>query len=180
VDRKSLILIVDDNVDTVELLRKRLRADGYETAEAYNGEECLSLVPECNPDVIVLDVMMPRLNGYEVCNRLKADEATKYIPVIMLTAKSDVEDKVRGLDVGADDYLAKPFDYKELAARIRSVLTTTTAHEKLAEKKRADALEQMMEEVTHEVRNPLVSIGGFARRVYENLPEDDRTKNTWK
>ncbi len=175
-DRKSLILIVDDNVDTVELLRKRLRADGYETAEAYNGEECLSLVPECNPDVIVLDVMMPRLNGYEVCNRLKADEATKYIPVIMLTAKSDVEDKVRGLDVGADDYLAKPFDYKELAARIRSVLTTTTAHEKLAEKKRADALEQMMEEVTHEVRNPLVSIGGFARRVYENLPEDDPNK----
>ncbi len=175
-DEKNKVLIVDDNIDTVELLRKRLRAEGYETAEAYDGEECLSRVVECNPDVIILDVMMPKMNGYEVCRRLKSDENTKYIPILMLTAKGEVEDKVKGLDVGADDYLAKPFDYKELSARIRSLLATTTAHKKLAEKKRAEALEQVMEEVTHEVRNPLVSIGGFARRVYDNLPEDDPNK----
>src|SRR3990172_8571667 len=116
-DKKSRILIVDDNVDTVELLRKRLRAEGYDTEEAYDGEECLNRVASFNPDLVILDVMMPKLNGFETCRRLKADENTRYIPVLMLTAKSDVEDKIQGLDIGADDYLAKPFDYKELSAR---------------------------------------------------------------
>ena len=170
-DAKTKILIVDDTIDTVELLRKRLRSEGYETAEAYDGEECLSRVDEVNPDLIILDVMMPKLNGYEVCKRLKADENTKYIPVLMLTAKSEVSDKIKGLDIGADDYLAKPFDYKELSARVRSLLKIKAAHEKLAEEEKSEALDQMLDEVAHEVRNPLVSIGGFARRVYESLPE---------
>lgn len=170
-DKKSRILIVDDTVDTVELLKKRLRSEGYDTAEAYDGEECLRQVDAYNPDLIVLDVMMPKMDGFEVCQRLKSDENTRYIPVLMLTAKSEVSDKVRGLDIGADDYLPKPFDYKELSARIRSLLTIKTAHEQLAEEEKTEALELMMDEVAHEVRNPLVSIGGFARRVYENLPE---------
>lgn len=175
-DKKSKILIVDDNVDTVELLKKRLRSEGYDTAEAYDGEECLRQVVAYNPDLIVLDVMMPKLNGFEVCQRLKTDENTRYIPVLMLTAKSEVENKVKGLDIGADDYLAKPFDYKELSARVRSLLTIKAAHEKLVEEEKSEALEQMMDEVAHEVRNPLVSIGGFARRVYENLPEGNPNK----
>jgi len=175
-DTKTKILIVDDTIDTVELLRKRLRSEGYETAEAYDGEECLSQVDAVNPDLIILDVMMPKLNGYEVCKRLKSDENTKYIPVLMLTAKSEVSDKIRGLDIGADDYLAKPFDYKELSARVRSLLKIKAAHEKLAEEEKSEALDQMMDEVAHEVRNPLVSIGGFARRVYESLPEGNLNK----
>jgi signal transduction histidine kinase len=170
-DTKIKILIVDDTIDTVELLRKRLRSEGYETSEAYDGEECLSQVDAVNPDLIILDVMMPKLSGYEVCQRLKSDENTKYIPVLMLTAKSEVADKIRGLDIGADDYLAKPFDYKELSARVRSLLKIKAAHEKLAEEEKSEALDQMLDEVAHEVRNPLVSIGGFARRVYESLPE---------
>ncbi len=170
-DAKTKILIVDDTIDTVELLRKRLRAEGYETSEAYDGEECLSLVDTVNPDLIILDVMMPKLNGYEVCQRLKSDENTKYIPVLMLTAKSEVKDKIKGLDIGADDYLAKPFDYKELSARVRSLLKIKAAREKLVEEEKSEALDQMLDEVAHEVRNPLVSIGGFARRVYESLPE---------
>ncbi len=170
------ILIVDDNVDMVKLLRKKLRGEGYDTAEAYDGEECLKQVVKYHPDLIILDVMMPKLNGYEVCKRLRADENTKYIPVLMLTAKSKVEDKVEGLGVGADDYLVKPFDYKELSARISSLLSSKATHEKLVEKERAEAVEQMMQEVTHEVRNPLVTIGGFARRVYENLSQDDPNK----
>lgn len=176
-EMKSKILIVDDTVDTVELLRKRLRSEGYDTAEAYDGEEGLQQVTEYNPDLIVLDVMMPKLDGYEVCQRLKTDEHTRYIPILMLTAKSDVESKVKGLDIGADDYLAKPFDYKELSARIRSLLTIKASHEKLVEEEKSEALEQMMDEVAHEVRNPLFSIGGFARRVYENLPEGNPNKN---
>jgi len=173
---KNKILIVDDMVDTVELLKKRLRSEGYDTAEAYDGEEGLRQVNVYNPDLIILDVMMPKLNGFEVCERLKMSEDTRFIPVLMLTAKSEVEDKVKGLDIGADDYLAKPFNYKELSARVRSLLAIKTAHEKLAEEEKSEALEQMMDEVAHEVRNPLVSIGGFARKVYENLPEGNPNK----
>jgi len=131
VEKKGKILIVDDAVDTVELLKKRLRFEGYDTAEAYDGEEGLKLVAEYNPDLIILDVLMPKLDGYEVCQRLKSDENTKYIPVLMLTAKSEVADKVKGLDIGADHYLAKPFNYKELSARVRSLVATKAArHEK--------------------------------------------------
>lgn len=175
-EKKGKILIVDDAVDTVELLKKRLRFEGYDTAEAYDGEEGLKRVAEYNPDLIILDVMMPKLDGYEVCQRLKSDENTKYIPVLMLTAKSEVEDKVKGLDIGADHYLAKPFDYKEVSARVRSLVATKAAREKLVEEEKSEALEQMMEEVAHEIRNPLTSIGGFARRVYDRLPQGDPNK----
>jgi len=176
VEKKSKILIVDDAVDTVELLKKRLRFEGYDTAEAYDGEEGLKLVAEYNPDLIILDVIMPKLDGYEVCQRLKSDENTKYIPILMLTAKGEVEDKVKGLDIGTDHYLAKPFDYKEVSARVRSLVATKAAREKLVEEEKLEALEQMMEEVAHEIRNPLTSIGGFARRVYDRLPQGDPNK----
>ena len=175
-EKKSKILIVDDTVDTVELLKKRLRFEGYDTAEAYDGEEGLKLVAEYNPDLIILDVLMPKLDGYEVCQRLKSDENTKYIPVLMLTAKGEVEDKVKGLDIGADHYLAKPFDYKEVSARVRSLVATKAAREKLVEEEKSEALKRMMEEVAHEIRNPLTSIGGFARRVYDRLPQGDPNK----
>jgi DNA-binding response OmpR family regulator len=131
--KKNKILIVDDAVDTVELLKKRFQSEGYETAEAYNGEEGLKQVTEYNPDLIVLDIMMPKIDGYEVCQKLKKDENTKYIPILMLTAKGEIEHKVKGLDIGADDYLSKPFDYKELSARIRSLLAVKAAHEKKVE-----------------------------------------------
>jgi signal transduction histidine kinase len=160
-------------VDTVELLQKRFRAEGYDTAEAYNGEEALNKVPEYEPDLIVLDVMMPKIDGYEVCQRLKSNENTKYIPILMLTAKGEVEHKVKGLDIGADDYMSKPFDYKELSARIRSLLSLKAVHEKKVEVTKSGALEQMIDEVAHEIRNPLTAIGGFARKVFNKLPEDD-------
>ena len=175
-EKKGKILIVDDAVDTVELLKKRLRFEGYDTAEAYDGEEALKQVAEYNPDLIILDVMMPKLDGYEVCQRLKSNENTKYIPILMLTAKSEVEDKVKGLDIGADHYLAKPFNYKELSARVRSLVAVKAAREKLVEEEKSKALERMMEEVEHEIRNPLTSIGGFARRVYNRLPQGDPNK----
>jgi two-component system sensor histidine kinase/response regulator len=176
VERQSKILIVDDSEDTVELLKKRFHSEGYDTGEAYNGEEGLQKVGEYNPDLIVLDVMMPKMDGYEVCRRLKGDENTKYIPILMLTAKGEVEHKVKGLDIGADDYMSKPFDYKELSARIRSLLSMKAAHEKKVEEEKSGALEQMMDQVAHEIRNPLTAIGGFARKVFGRLPEGDPNK----
>ena len=175
-EKKSKILIVDDAIDTVELLKKRFHSEGYDTAEAYDGEEALKRVDEYSPDLIVLDVMMPKIDGYEVCHRLKTDENRKYIPVLMLTAKGEIESKVKGLEIGADDYLAKPFDYKELSARVKSLLTIKSAREKLVEEEKSVALDKMMDEVAHEIRNPLVSIGGFSKRVYDRLPENDPNK----
>lgn len=175
-EKKSKILIVDDAIDTVELLTKRFHSEGYDTSEAYNGEEALLKVPEYSPDLIVLDVMMPKIDGYEVCRRLKSDEKTKYIPVLMLTAKGEVDHKVRGLNVGADDYMSKPFDYKELSARVRSLLAIKATHEKKVAEEKTGALEKMMDQVAHEIRNPLTAIGGFARKVCGRLTEGDPNK----
>lgn len=175
---KQKILIVDDTRDIVDLLRKRFRADGYDTAEAFDGEEALALVEKYGPDMVILDVMMPKMDGIEVCRRLRREERHRNLPVLMLTAKSQVPDKVRGLDTGADDYITKPFDYKELAARVRSLLAKKAASEEMAEKEKSFALDQMVDEVSHEVRNPLVAIGGFARRVLRNLPENDENRRS--
>lgn len=172
-ENKVKVLIVDDNVDTVELLAKRFRAEGYEIAAAYDGEEALRKVREYAPDLIVLDIMMPKIDGLEVCRLLKNNEATKHIPILMLTAKSEVSEKVKGLDIGADGYLTKPFDYPELAARVRSLLVRKDASIQLAQKEKMAALDQMVDEVSHEVRNPLVTIGGFTRRMLKNMSADD-------
>jgi len=167
------ILVVDDNADNVELLAKRLKALGYRTCEAYDGEEALLRVAEEEPDLVILDVMMPKLDGFEVCQRLKSDERTRSIPVIMLTAKREVPDKIRGLDTGADDYVTKPFNPQELMARVRSLLNLRTLHEKRVTEEKLGALGQMAEGVAHEVRNPMVTIGGFARRIRDRLPDGD-------
>jgi len=170
------ILIVDDTIDTVELLTKRLRAEGYDTEQAFDGQECLDKVEPYQPDLIILDVMMPKVDGFEACHRIKENEATKHIPILMLTAKSEIPDKVKGLDTGADSYLTKPFNYKELSANIRSLLTKKNATEKQAQKEKFFALDQMVDEVSHEIRNPLVSIGGFTRRIRNNLDKDDQNR----
>ncbi|GLI53262.1 MULTISPECIES: ATP-binding response regulator [Thermodesulfovibrio] len=170
------ILIVDDNIDTVELLRKRLKAEGYNTEEAYDGEEALKKVYELYPDLIILDVMMPKMDGYEVCQRLKTDDRTKFIPIIMLTAKSDVESKVKGLDIGADDYVPKPFDYRELSARVRSLITRKETAEKVIEEEKTESVRKLIDSLSHEIRNPIVSIAGFTKKVYDNLPPGDPNK----
>ncbi|OKY74966.1 MAG: hypothetical protein BM485_11080 [Desulfobulbaceae bacterium DB1] len=173
---KEKILIIDDNLDTVELLRKRFRAQGYDTDEAYDGMQGLEKIHAFTPDIIILDVMMPKMDGYEVCQALSKDESVKHIPIIMLTAKSNVPDKVKGLDIGADDYITKPFDFKELEARVRSLLAKKIESDEMAEQEKFTALDHFLDEVSHEVRNPLVAIGGFARRVRKNLPEDSKNR----
>jgi len=175
-NEKNKILIIDDTVDIVDLLQKRLRVEGYEIFSAYDGEEGLRQVAACAPDLVILDVMMPKLDGFEVLKRLKADEKTRYIPVLMLTARAELPDKIQGFEIGADDYLTKPFDYKELAVRVKSLFARKAANEKLAEEEKSGALDHMLDEVAHEVRNPLVIIGGLARRVLKKLPEDSRER----
>jgi DNA-binding response OmpR family regulator len=113
------VLVVDDDVKTVELVKLYLNRDGYRVLAAYNGDEALRLAREGRPDLIVLDLMLPGMDGFEVCRTLR-DESD--VPIIMLTARTMDEDKLTGLGLGADDYVIKPFSPRELAARVRTVL----------------------------------------------------------
>jgi two-component system alkaline phosphatase synthesis response regulator PhoP len=121
-DVREKILIVDDEVDALTALKVALESDGYNVIEALDGFEGISKAKSETPDVILLDIMMPGMDGFEVCRRLKSDPQLSSIPVIMLTAKGEVDDKVEGLEMGADDYVTKPFNLKELKARIKSVI----------------------------------------------------------
>ena len=116
------VLVVDDEAAQREMLVYNIEAEGYRTSRAENGEEALMSVAEDPPDVIVLDWMMPRLSGIEVCRQLKVRPETREIPVIMLSARSEEVDKVRGLETGADDYVVKPYSVTELMARLRAQL----------------------------------------------------------
>lgn len=119
---KPLILLVEDEPAQRDVIAYNLAAEGYQVAEASDGEEAMLLVAENPPDLVILDWMMPNLSGIEVCRRLKSDPDTRAIPVIMLSARLDVPDRVRGLETGADDYVSKPYSMAELMARIRANL----------------------------------------------------------
>ncbi len=121
-DVSQKIMIVDDEMATLLPLKRSLEAEGYAIIEAVNGYEAIEKSKKELPELIVLDLMLPGIDGFEVCTQLKKDELTEKIPVIMLTAKDGVRDKVEGLEMGADDYVTKPFNLKELKARIRNVL----------------------------------------------------------
>lgn len=114
------ILVVDDVPDNVDILDARLSSRGYQVVTATNGEEALASVADTPPHLILLDVMMPLMDGYEVARRIKQNDALPFIPIILVTARDSTADKVEGLDAGADDYLTKPFGVSELLARIRA------------------------------------------------------------
>ena len=116
------VLVVEDEDALATLLQYNLEKEGYDVRLAPDGEEALTAVDERAPDLVVLDWMLPKVSGVEVCRRIRSRPATRNLPVIMLTARAEESDRIRGLDTGADDYLTKPFSMSELAARIRAVL----------------------------------------------------------
>ena len=119
---QAKILIVDDEPDLVETLRFALELEGYNVLVAVNGEEGLNTARQEKPDLILLDLMLPKLDGYKVCRLLKFDERYKSIPILMLTAKIQDKDRILGKETGANEYLTKPFDMDELMAKIKSYL----------------------------------------------------------
>ena len=125
------ILIVDDNETNRDILLTRLSMHGYDLKQAVDGEDALAAAKEHLPDLILLDVMMPKLDGIEVCKRLRADEALPFMPIILCTAKADSKDVVAGLEAGADEYLTKPIDQVALVARVKSVLRLKALHDQV-------------------------------------------------
>ncbi len=123
-----LLLVVDDEQSIVDFIRLGMRYEGFRVAEAPDGQTGLDLAQRLAPDVIVLDVMLPDVDGLQVCQRLRAIPATTNVPILMLTAKDEVRDRVSGLDSGADDYLTKPFSFEELLARVRALLRRQQRH----------------------------------------------------
>ena len=119
---KPVILVVEDEAALVTLIRYNLDAEGFEVLDAPDGEEGLLVLSERNVDLVLLDWMLPNLSGIEVCRQIRRRQETRNLPVIMLTARGEEGDRIRGLNAGADDYLSKPFSYKELIARIHAVL----------------------------------------------------------
>jgi DNA-binding response OmpR family regulator len=121
-DHEPLVLVADDDEDIRSLVTFRLERAGYRVVTAADGKHALSLALEHSPDLAILDVMMPRLDGYELTRRLRQHEATKSMPVILLTARAQEADVERGFEVGADDYIRKPFSPQELRARVQAIL----------------------------------------------------------
>ncbi len=147
----GFILVVDDNPTNLAVICQALRTEGWQIRIAMNGEDALRKATQNPPDLILLDVQMPGINGFEVCKRLKADEATSDIPIIFMTALSDTDSKVKGLGLGAVDYVTKPFDQQEAIARVRVHLQlrhlTHTLEEQVRD--RTQALSQALEELQH-------------------------------
>jgi len=119
---RARILIVDDDADLTNLVRTILEAEDYTVYSVESGEEALGEVRKLRPDLIILDILLPGIDGYDTCKILKTDDRTSPIPIIILSIKCSVEDRITGLNIGADDYITKPFDPGELTARVEAVL----------------------------------------------------------
>jgi diguanylate cyclase (GGDEF)-like protein len=143
----NTILVVDDVPVNIQLLVTYLSAEGYDVVSAKDGHDAMKAVKEHQPDLVLLDVMMPKMNGFEVCEVIKSDDATKFIPVILVTALNEPEDKVKGMESGADDFLTKPFNKLELLVRVRSLLRIKHLHDELQEK--VIELQRTKEELRH-------------------------------
>lgn len=129
--RKPKILIVDDNATNVELLRSQLKPHPYEIDTAMDGEEALEKIRQNLPDIILLDLMMPKISGFEICQRIKNDKRTQFIPIIVITALQEQSDKLKAIELGADDFLVKPINRLELTTRIKSLLRMKLLHDDL-------------------------------------------------
>ena len=162
------ILAVDDVPTNLEILKVRLEAQGYEVVTAADGEEALQRAREVEPDLVLLDIMMPKLDGISVLRQLKQETAERFIPVILVTAKADTDDIVNGLEAGGDDYLTKPFEQAALLARVRSLLRTKdlhdTVHQQAAQlRQQSDELASMNQTLEQRVAEQLAEIDRIGR-----------------
>ena len=176
--KKKKVLVVDDNKDTVRIIQEALEGAGFSVTSAYDGKEALDLVRKDLPDLMILDLMMPKMSGYEVCGEIRKDPKTKELIVLMLTARSDVDAKIQGIEGGANDYLVKPVEPREVVSRVRRFLATEGAYQEKVLLERLEAIGQISLTVRHEINNPLAVICGQAQLLLQKkeLPEEIRNK----
>lgn len=173
--KNQRILVVDDNKDIVHLFKKILSTHGYKVTSAENGHEALKMAFENPPDLILLDLALPKMDGYTVCKKLKESNETSMIPVIMVTCRDTMKDKIQGLQLGADDYITKPIYYIELLTRVESLLKLRELQKQLIEARKLETLAQIAVSVNHEINNPLCSISANAEMLKTIINNTDDT-----
>jgi len=170
------ILIVDDDPNVALLVKMTLsKHDGYSLEIAVNGDKALERIREAPPDLVLLDLMMPGIDGIEVCRRIKSDEKTKFIPVLMLTAKREASDMILGMEVGANDYITKPFNPEELVARVRVHLRIKALEKEAAARVELETALGMSVTLQHKINNPLTGVVGNIELLkdWEKLSKED-------
>ncbi|RJP23872.1 MAG: response regulator [Candidatus Abyssobacteria bacterium SURF_5] len=175
---RGRILVVDDDLINAELLQTKLAASGYDVAVAHTAEKAFSEDRRFQPHLILLDVVMPEMSGFELCRQIMKIHENKYVPIILVTSMDDLRSKVKGLESGAYDYVTKPFDSQELLARVRSAMRTKTLYdelsatrEKLTEAEKLAALGEMAIMLHHEINNPLQAVVLSAENMQSDLQE---------
>jgi len=177
------VLIVEDNQENTDLLVFFLKPKGYQITAVTDGIQALEAVKKEKPDIILLDIMLPKMNGFEVCENLKSDKYTKSIPILMITALKELKDKIKALEVGVDDFISKPFENVELLARVKSLLrlkeyhdqleaTNTELEEKNSSLVRMDKFkEELINLIVHDMKNPLFVIQGNLQMMSMNIDQ---------
>ena len=169
-EKNTLVLVIDDQVENIRVLINILREYNYKTAVATNGREALEFVEKTLPDIILLDIMMPGMDGYEVCRKLKENPVTREIPVIFLTALNTINDMVKGFEVGGIDYISKPFKQEELLVRMKTHIDLRNSQKIIEEQNKRlvqinNEKNEIMSLVAHDLKNPINTIVGFAKLV---------------
>lgn len=172
---KNSILIVDDNPANLKLLDLILRKEGYEVISAQSGPEALEITKTALPDLIFLDIMMPEMDGYELCQRLKNNPRTQNIPIIFITSKAEPTDIVKGFEYGAADYVTKPFNKVVLLARMRTHLELKRSLERLIELEKKHVTAALTTATNHEVNQPLTVLAGNLFLLRQTLEESNLT-----
>ena len=170
------ILVVDDLPDNVFMLQDRLESEGYIVMTAYDGKAAVESAKSDNPDLILLDVMMPDLNGIEVCKILSTDPKTSKIPIILVTAKTGAEDTKEGLEAGAFDYIKKPFNKIELLARVNSALKLSEANKILIDAEKQNTFLATVVTANHKIKQPLTLLSLSSAAIKRELNKDEISK----
>jgi two-component system cell cycle response regulator len=171
------ILVIDDLPENVFMLQDRLEHEGYEVLTAYDGKTGMDKAINEQPDLILLDIMMPEITGLEVCRNLVSNPATENIPIILVTAKSDAEDIREGLEAGAFDYIKKPFNHIELIARVNSALKLSEAHKLLVEAEKRNTFAATVVTTNHKIKQPLTLISLSTAAIKRELNREEVSRD---
>ncbi len=171
------ILVVDDLPENVFMLQDRLEHEGFEVITAYDGKTAIEKTNEENPDLILLDVMMPEITGIDVCKSIVSNETTSNIPIILVTAKTGAEDTKEGLEAGAFDYIKKPFNRIELLARVHSALKLAEAHKMLVEAEKKSTFAATVVTTNHKIKQPLTLMSLSSAAIKRELKKEDISRD---